>query len=367
MLIEKKEREKELDKELGEKLDRLQKELEKNIEKERADTEEKLKAKHEIYSRELNKNIANIKDKYKAKMVDSSKNETKIRKEQKEQKEQINNAFKADLDDIYNKYEKKLLNYEDLLDKFENAVYKDIERDKEFFASRGDINKMYYSVQEEEKQELENKINDLCNKYAEKSPESADNINSLLYNLCISDKGLLQADSDSHLTRTSVFSIVNKGMIDEGIRRNEELYKNELSEFMKSFKVLDPNLNITEKMKGFIITLAEKSKGISKHIGTSVKDELLKENRSAFVSASNKIKEAKEASKIAFNTSLLNLYKSEEEKYLAYYKESIESVIDAYSKKEAMSSLDTDFNTFESDAHDLLNSIYGLSSPHDDL
>ena len=86
----------------------------------------------------------------------------------------------------------------------------------------------------------------ICNKYAEKSPESADNINSLLYNLCISDKGLLQADSDSHLTRTSVFSIVNKGMIDEGIRRNEELYKNELSGFMKSFKVLDPNLNIVK-------------------------------------------------------------------------------------------------------------------------
>jgi hypothetical protein len=156
-------------------------------------------------------------------------------------------------------------------------------------------------------------------------------------------------------------------MIDVGIRRNEELYKNELSGFMKSFKVLDPNVNITEKMKEFIITLGEKSKEISKHIGTSVKDELLKENRSAFVSASNKIKEAKEASKIAFNTSLLNLYKSEEEKYLAYYKESIESVIDAYSKKEAMSSLDTDFNTFESDAHDLLNSIYGLSSPYEDL
>jgi hypothetical protein len=32
-----------------------------------------------------------------------------------------------------------------------------------------------------------------------------------------------------------------------------------------------------------------------------------------------------------------------------------------------MSSLDTDFNTFESDAHDLLNSIYGLPSSHDEL
>ena len=184
------------------------------------------------------------------------------------------------------------------------------------------------------------------------------------------------ADDIDHL-RSSDFFINNKSKIYEiddyeesgfmnfSSRKNKErLFFHNISNISQ---ISIEDLNITEKMKGFIITLGEKSKEISKHIGTSVKDELLKENRSAFVSASNKIKEAKEASKIVFDTSLLNLYKSEEEKYLAYYKESIENVINAYSKKEAMSSLDVDFNTFESDAHDLLNSIYGLSSPHDEL
>jgi hypothetical protein len=63
----------------------------------------------------------------------------------------------------------------------------------------------------------------------------------------------------------------------------------------------------------------------------------------------------------------LNLQKSSEEKYLAYYKETIKNAINAYSKKEAMSSLNTEVSEFESYAHDLLNSAYGLSNVHDDL
>ena len=92
----------------------------------------------------------------------------------------------------------------------------------------------------------------------------------------------------------------------------------------------------------------------------------MNEENSAIINAQKeKLNNLLEKHKESIN--LLNLQKSSEEKYLAYYKESIENVIDAYSKKEAMSSLDTDFNTFESDAHDLLNSLYGLSSPHNDL
>ena len=310
LLIEKKDKQEGLEKELSEKLDKLQKELDENIEKEREDTEDKLKAENEKYLKELNENIANIKDKYKEKMVDLSKIT-------KDEREQIKNALKYDLDDIYDKYKKKILNYEDLLSKFENAVYKDIERTKEYYASKDDVNKIYSSIQDEERSELENKINDICSKYTDNTAENSANLYTLFYNLCISHKNLMQADSNLQLTKFHVFSIVNEEMINQSIHKNKELYKNELSEFIKSFKVSNPNVNITEKMKEFIKALEEKSKEISKHLNVSLKDKLLQENKPSFVSAAEKVKDAREASKDVYNKNLVDLYKKEEEKYLA--------------------------------------------------
>ena len=355
LLTEKKDKKEELEKELNEKLNKLQKELDERIEKEREDTEDKLRDGNEKYQKELNEIVPNIKDKYKIKMQslsDSEKEITKIKKEKN------NNDLKYDLDEIYSKYDKNLLDYKSLLSKFESALYKDIERSKEYYASNVDLNKKYSEIHEEEKYELGNKINDLCNKYIE---------NTLFYNLCISHKHLVEADSDFQTTKSSVFSIINAAMTKEGIRRNEELYKNKLDNFMESFKDYSPTLNIIEKMKELVKNILEGSKEISESVSSSYRYKVAQEHKPTMVSLDEKVKAAREKTKSVYDEHLVGLYKEEEEKYIAYYKKAIDNFIDTYSKKDAMSSLDAEFNTFESDAHNLLNSVYGLPSSHNEL